>query len=334
MAVDTPTEVTVVTTDAVPTSAEGSYVDWPAIIAGIVMASAISILLLTFGSAIGLSFVNFDAADDVNPIWIGIAAASWLLWVEISSFMCGGYLTGRLRRRRHDATEHESDVRDGAHGLLVWGGGLIVGALLALGGIGATASAVGGAASAITQAAGNAAGDIGDATGYFADMLLRPAAPATEAGAAAPATPPAAATPGTPIPPADVGATTPAAPALTLPADTAAARDEIGRILVQSAATGSVSDDDKAYLGQLVAANTGLSQDEATARVDQVLTAVDNAKAQAADIAEKTRRTTVLAAFLTAAALLVSAVGAYWAAQIGGRHRDEGTVFADVFRRF
>jgi len=27
--------------------------------------------------------------------------------------MAGGYLTGRLRRRFHDATEHESDVRDG-----------------------------------------------------------------------------------------------------------------------------------------------------------------------------------------------------------------------------
>jgi hypothetical protein len=336
---DNPTEVTVVATDAAAGAAEGSYVDWPAIIAGIVLASAISLLLLTFGSALGLSFVNFDAAEDVNPIWIGIAAATWLLWVEISSFMCGGYLTGRLRRRRYDASEHESDVRDGAHGLLVWGGGLIVGALLALGGLGATAGAVGGAASAITEAAGNAAGDIGDATGYFADMLLRPAAPAEGSaaatppagGAATPATPPAGGAAAPVTPPANVG-TTPA-PSAT-PADTSAAREEIGRILTRSAVTGSVSDDDKAYLGQIVAANTGMSQDEANARVDQVLTAIDDAKAQAADVAEKTRRTTVLAAFLTAAALLVSAVGAYWAAQMGGRHRDEGTEFADVFRRF
>ena len=43
---------------------------------------------------------------------------------------------------------------------------------------------------------------------------------------------------------------------------------------------------------------------------------------------------TVLAAFLTAASLLVSAVGAYWAAMKGGRHRDDNTVFADVFGRF
>jgi hypothetical protein len=313
---DTPTDVTVVTTDAAANT-EASYVDWPAIIAGIVLASAISLLLLAFGSAIGLSFVNFDAADDINPVWIGIAAATWLLWVEISSFMCGGYITGRLRRRRHDASEHESDIRDGAHGLLVWGGGLIVGALLALGGLGATASAVGGAASAITAAAGNAAGDIGDATSYFADVLLRPVA-AENGASPAPMTPPA-----------NVGAVAPAPVA-----DASAARDEIGRILTRSAVAGSLSDDDKAYLGQIVAANTGLAPDEATARVDQVLTAVDDAKAQAADLAEKTRRTTVLAAFLTAAALLVSAVGAFWAAQVGGRHRDEGTEFANVFRRF
>jgi len=37
---------------------------------------------------------------------------------------------------------------------------------------------------------------------------------------------------------------------------------------------------------------------------------------------------------LAGISLLVSAVGAYWAAMKGGRHRDEGTVFADTFGRF
>ena len=36
-----------------------SYVDWAAIIGGIVLASAISLVLLAFGSAVGLSFTNF-----------------------------------------------------------------------------------------------------------------------------------------------------------------------------------------------------------------------------------------------------------------------------------
>src|SRR6218665_485852 len=120
-----PSEVDVVVAP-VPASDAGSYVDWPAIIAGIVIAAAISLVLLSFGSAIGLSMVNFRAGADVPAIWIAIAAASWLLWVQISSFMAGAYVTGRLRKRHHDADEEESDIRDGVHGILLWGGALVV----------------------------------------------------------------------------------------------------------------------------------------------------------------------------------------------------------------
>ena len=135
-------EAVVVSSAATTNNTSQSYVDWPAIFAGIVLASAIALVLLTFGSAIGLSFANFHGGSGVSPVWIGIAAASWLLWVEVSSMMCGGYLTGRMRRRVHDATEHESDVRDGAHGLIVWGGALIIGAVVAISGVGAGINAV------------------------------------------------------------------------------------------------------------------------------------------------------------------------------------------------
>lgn len=272
----------------------GSYVDWPAIIAGIVLASAISLVLLTFGSAIGLGFVNFRAGSDVLPLWVAIAAASWLLWVQVSSFMAGAYLTGRLRKRHSDASEHEVDTRDGAHGLLVWGGALVVGAVIATSGLGAAASAVGSAAATVTTAASNV-----DPDAYFVDTLFR--APATTA---APAT-----------------------------ADTSAVRAEASRILATGAVAGTVSDPDKAYLGQLVATNTGLTADEANARVNDVMTAVDTARAEAARVAEAARKTGILAAFLVAASLLVSAAGAFWAAQKGGNHRDEGTAFVSVFRR-
>ncbi|MEP7241363.1 MAG: hypothetical protein ABI697_10800 [Devosia sp.] len=290
-----------------------SYVDWAAVIAGIVVAAAISLLLLTFGSAVGLSFTNFRTFEGVAPIWVAIAAASWLLWVQISSFMAGGYLTGRMRRRFHDATEHESDVRDGAHGLLVWAGALVIGGMIAAGGIGALAGAVGSTAATLTTAASNvaqgaaanpAAANALDPNAYFTDELFR-----LPAGATAPV--------------AATGGTAPAADY----------RGEAGRILATAATTG-VSADDKTYLGQLVAANTGLPADQASARVDQVMTAMDTAKQKAADIAETARKTAVLAAFLTAASSLIAAVGAYWAAMKGGRHRDEATTFADVFGRF
>jgi hypothetical protein len=298
-------DVTIVADSTSATSAtkeHHSYVDWPAIIAGIALASAISVVLLAFGSAIGLSFVNFRTFEGVAPVWVAIAAATWLLWVEVSSFMAGGYLTGRLRRRFYDATEHEVDVRDGAHGLLVWAGALVVGAVIAAGGVGAALNAVGSAAATATIAGSNVADDAAgavDPSAYFTDLLFR----------------------------AQPGAT-PAAGTLQ------DYRGEATRIIANGAVAGEVSADDRTYLAQLVASNTGLPPDQAQTRVDQVMTAIDDAKAKAADVAESARKTTVLAAFLTAASLLVSAAGAWWAASKGGRHRDEGTVFAEVFRRF
>jgi hypothetical protein len=341
-----PSEVDVVVGSA--DADTGSYVDWPAIIAGIVLASGISLVLLTFGSAIGLSMTDFRAGEGVSPIWIAIAAGSWLLWVQISSFMAGGYLTGRLRKRHGDATEDEVDVRDGAHGLLVWAGALLIGALVAVSGLGAAATAIGSAASTLTTAAANVAGEAADSsadpTAYFVDTLFRPApvtteAPATEAPAAtteAPAAgaeaPAATAPPSTP--PATPATAPAAATAATTSPDTSAVRAEAARIFAASAVSGEVSTDDRAYLAQVVATNTGLSDEEAGARVDQVMTALDNARTEAAETAEAARKTGVLAAFLTAASLLVSAAGAFWAAQKGGQHRDQGTVFASAFRRF
>ncbi|MDQ6437313.1 hypothetical protein RB623_24945 [Mesorhizobium sp. LHD-90] len=94
-----------------------SYVDWPAILAGTLLATAVSFVLLTFGSALGLSLTSAYEGEGLSVMGYAIAAALWLLWVQISSFFAGGYLTGRLRRRFGDATEQESDLRDGAHGL-------------------------------------------------------------------------------------------------------------------------------------------------------------------------------------------------------------------------
>jgi len=330
---------------AVPTQTDDrSYVDWPAIVAGIALASAISIVLLAFGSAVGLSFTNFNAADDVPTIWIAIAAASWLLWVQISSFMAGGYITGRLRKRHGDASEHESDVRDGAHGLLVWAGALILGAVIALGGLGAAATTVGNVAGAVTNAASNVAGGAAEGAAanpdaYFTDMLFRPmtsgsAAPAADV-AAAPAAPAADATAAPAAPAATpMASTTSAVAAPAMLADTTAVRAEAGRIFLQSAISGELPADDRTYLAQAVAANTGMTQADAEARVDQVVAAMDAAKAKAAEVAETARKMTVLAAFLTAASLLVSAVGAYWAAQKGGNHRDKNADFSTIFRRW
>lgn len=279
----------------------GSYVDWPAIFAGAVLASAFSLLMLTFGSALGLSLTSAHENQGIGLTGFAIAAGLWLVWVQVSGFMAGGYLTGRLRRRHYDATEHESNIRDGSHGLVVWGVGVLVGAVLAFSGataaISTAASVVGGAAStAVTGVAATAGGAAATDNGQMLiDRLFR-------------ATP---------------GATAPNTP----PADAAAQRDEIGRIIASAVTTGTLSDEDKQYITTAVAARTGQTPEQVQARVDQVWQQAQEAEAKAREAAEHARKMAIIAAFVTAASLLVGAAGAYYGSVTGGNHRDKQTVF-------
>ena len=69
--------------------------------------------------------------EGVSVAAFATAAGLWIVWVQVLSFAAGGYLAGRMRRRSYDSTEHEVDVRDGVHGLLVWATGALLGAFLA-----------------------------------------------------------------------------------------------------------------------------------------------------------------------------------------------------------
>lgn len=113
-----------------------SYVDLPAIIGGAVLALAISLVLFNFGNAIGIVMPHEYHWDGANA-WAGIIAIGlWGLWVQILASMTGGYLAGRMRRPIAGAAEHEREIRDGAHGLLVWALGTVAVAI----GVGITAA--------------------------------------------------------------------------------------------------------------------------------------------------------------------------------------------------
>jgi hypothetical protein len=101
-------------------------------------------------------------------------------------------------------------------------------------------------------------------------------------------------------------------------------RQDVTGILATSAASGSISDEDKAYLTSQVAAHTGLPPADAAKRVDDTTAALNAASEKAKQAAEVARKTGVLVAFMVAASLAVSAAAAWWAASIGGKHRDEG----------
>lgn len=281
-------EPTVRTTDT------SSYVDWPAIIAGAVAAAAISLVMLTFGSAIGLSLTNPLGREGVSLFWIAIALTIWVVWVWVSAFMAGGYITGRMRRRNFDATEHESDVRDGFHGLLVWATAVVFSALLALGGLGGLAQ---GASSAVGAAAGPAIERAVPEDPFAAsvDVLFRGS---------------------------DAAQT-----------DDQALRTEAGRIIVAGVTGDGIAEDDRAYLAELIAARTGLSPEEAEARIDDVIARAEAVQNDIAEAAEQASRIGILVAFITAAALAVGAAGAWFAATAGGNHRDKQTVVGFFVRR-
>lgn len=92
-------------------------------------------------------------------------------------------------------------------------------------------------------------------------------------------------------------------------------RAEAGRILLTSSGHSGMSSEDRAYLAQLVAANTGLAGPDVERRVDTVIA---NSRVAIA----KSRRSSVILAFSVAAALLLGAAIAWAAAEVGGRHRD------------
>ena len=149
------------------------YVDWGAILAGVFISLAISSVFLAFGSAVGLSLTSFHAASSTPVIGLVIAAGLWLLWVQISSFMGGGYIVGRMRRRIGDGKAHEVELRDGTHGLIVWAVNIVIGAVIAgwmtVAGISGTAGAV---------------SDTG-AMDYYVDKLVRNDAATANPGLAA-----------------------------------------------------------------------------------------------------------------------------------------------------
>jgi len=100
---------------------KNSYIEWGTVIAGAVVACAISFVLLQFGAVVGLAQIDFGSTPDANITPGGILGTGiWLLWVQLLASLTGGCLAGRMRMPIAGASEHERDMRDGVHGLLVW----------------------------------------------------------------------------------------------------------------------------------------------------------------------------------------------------------------------
>jgi hypothetical protein len=280
-------------------SSTESGVSWSAVFAGGVTAAAISIILVLFGTGLGLASVSPWAGAGVSATTFTVMAAIWLIIVQWVSAMFGGYMAGRLRTKWVAVHTDEVFFRDTAHGFLAWA----LGTLIVVGVLGAVS---GSAISTGTKAAASVASST-VANAYDVDLLFRVNAPATAANGSALGNANAAA----PMPMATI-------PGMTDPQ----MRAEAGAILAEGLTNGGVSGSDSAYLAQLVSEKTGLAPADAQARVSDVLSREQAAVVKAKQVADASRKAASAAAIYAFISLLIGAFIASVAGAIGGRLRD------------
>jgi hypothetical protein len=114
----------------VPPASSGSAVSWSAVSAGTAAAIALTLTLLTLGSAFGLASVSAWPGVGARPTTFTIGAGIWLIVTQWLSVAMGGYLAGRLRVRWHGLHGDEVFFRDTAHGLLTWATATVVMAVI------------------------------------------------------------------------------------------------------------------------------------------------------------------------------------------------------------
>ncbi|HEX3835461.1 MAG TPA: hypothetical protein VHW25_00735 [Steroidobacteraceae bacterium] len=267
-----------------------STASWSAIIAGAFVAIAVSLVLFALGSALGFASISAWEGQGASMTTFAVTTAIWLIVMQWLSSAVGGYVAGRLRSRWMGTHPHEIFFRDTAHGLVTWAvATVVVAALLASSVLSALS---GGAHVAATVAAGAEQAAAGITTPtylYGLDRLLRPADASAPVAQNAP----------------DV-------------------RPEVTHVIVQTVASnGTVSDADRSYLASLVAARTGASPQEAQTRVNDFISAANQARDNVKASAEAARKAAAKMAIFTALALVIGAFIACLTAALGGKLRDE-----------
>lgn len=260
-----------------------SGISWGAIIGGAVGALSVSLVLSSLAGGLGFASVSAWPDSGASLAGIGVGAVIALVVVQWLAAAFGGYLTGRLRTKWAAMHSDEVFFRDTAHGFLAWALAtlIVLGGLMTAAGTGVGAAAVVGSGAAQGASAAAVGQGMDGSNGYLVDTLFR----------------------------TDPNATT------TESATPAEARGEAGRILARGV-TEDLSPADRTYLASIVSRRTGLSQADAEARVDQVITS-------ARETADEARQAASVGSFALAISLAIGAFVAAAAGALGGRHRDE-----------
>lgn len=259
---------------------------WGAVIAGALVGLAVSVCLSLAGAAMGLSLIEPWDPNAASARSISIGALIWLFVVNLLGMGIGGFIAGRGARMEVTTEPREATFRYTVHGLTMWALATVVagsiglsaisgaismvgqGAATAAGvaGAGAAAGVAGGAASVARSAMDDDDGDIG----FQLRQLFGPAQPSAASAAT---------------------------PEVTM--------FEAQNIMQRAWDRGELAPSDKTYLAGIVAAQAGISQQEAEQRVtaaEQRLKAtiaeLTTKAKNAADAAAKAGAITAFLAFL------------------------------------
>jgi hypothetical protein len=267
-----------------------SRISWGAILAGAVVAVATTLLLSLLGAAMGASSIHALDTTSTDLANYGTGAAIWEIINLALSMAFGGYVAARL-----SGTHSHLDAE--LHGITVWGVAVLLGSVLlaqALGGL--IGMAWQGAGSVVSHAVGGA-----DAISGVLPTGANPQAMIDRLQQSL----------------GNSGDPT------TMNREQISG--EIAALVRRSVPNGNLSESDRNRLVDLVAAQSGVTKEEAARRV----TGMENdAKATLAQAEQKARaaadevaRTTATAARALFTALVLGLLGALVGAWIGTRHK-------------
>jgi hypothetical protein len=282
-------------------NAGASGVSWAAIFVGAAAAAALSLVLLILGFGLSLSAVSPWSNSGASAKTMGISTIVWLAFTQIAASAIGGYLAGRLRVKWARLHTDEVYFRDTAHGFMAWAvaslgtaallGSAVTGILSS--GLHADATLAGGVAAGTATVAAAAANSDAIADihlGYYIDSLFRKDAAHL-------------ATPTNPV-----------------------TRVEALKIFANDIRVGTLPEEDKQYLGGVIAQETGVAQSDGEKRASdkfaQLQKATGDAENSAKQAVDSARKAAAHSSLWMFVALLLGAFSASLAATFGGRQRD------------
>jgi hypothetical protein len=148
----------------------GYRFSWGIAIAGGVVATAVTFILLTLGAGFGLLLTGHASHPGASPVFLA-GGGIYFFVVQAFGFAVGGHLAGRLLGPLIE-TQREEDIRAGAHGFVSWAVAILITlAIMAFAGM--TAATTGAATTALYGA--SASNDrLLSPTPYLVDKLFRP----------------------------------------------------------------------------------------------------------------------------------------------------------------